>query len=81
MVMNVLALVGGPEMTWSVWVVWAAAWALLGVGFVMCGNAVALGPPPTREQTVGFRVGRMVMLLGALTAMVAAVVTLLALIN
>lgn len=81
MVMNVLALAGGPSMTWSVGVVWAAAWVLLGVGFVMCGNTVALGPPPTREQTVGFRVGRMVMLLGALTAMVAAVVTLLALVN
>lgn len=81
MVMDVIALASEPQATWSLWMVWAAAAVLLGLGFVMCGNVVALGPSPSRGRTLGFRLGRMVMLLGALTAVVAAVVTVLALVS
>lgn len=81
LVMDVIALTGEPQATWSLWMVWAVAVVLLGVGFVMCGNVVALGPSPARGQNLGFRLGRMVMLLGTLTAVVAAVVTVLALVS
>lgn len=55
MVMDVIALASEPQATWSLWMVWAAAAVLLGVGFVMCGNVVALGPSPARGKNLGFR--------------------------
>jgi len=79
--MHIYFVVGQVESAWSLGLLWAMALVLFGGGFLLCGNVVTLGPPPPQQRSLGFRVGRMVMLLGLLTAVVAAVVTVLALVS
>ena len=75
--MDIYVVVGQVESASSIGLLWAMALVLFGGGFLLCGNVVVLGPPPPQQRSVGFRVGRMVMLLGLLTAVVATVVTVL----
>jgi len=54
---------------------------LFGGGLLLCGNVMALGPPPVGQRSVVFRIGRMVMLLGLLTAVATASIAVVALIS
>jgi hypothetical protein len=80
-VVHIFVVVGQVEWTWSLGLLWAIALVLFGGGFLLCGNVVSLGPLPPQQRSLGFRIGRMVMLLGLLIAVAAASVTVLALVN
>jgi hypothetical protein len=76
-----LAVAVLPKTAWSLGLLWLAAALLFGAGFVMCGNVVAVGPTSPAQRSAVFQAGRMVMLVGLLTAVAVAVTTLLALVS
>jgi hypothetical protein len=79
--MVMFALTSQPEWSLSLGVLAALSVVLFGGGLLLCGNVMALGPPPVGQRSVVFRIGRMVMLLGLLTAVATASIAAVALIS
>jgi multisubunit Na+/H+ antiporter MnhE subunit len=79
--MVMFALASQPEWSLSIGVLAVLSLVLFGGGFMLCGNVVSLGPPPVGQHSVAFRIGRMVMLLGLLTAVATASIAVVALIS